>query len=642
MARARRRNTRASACGRAGVEASDLVKAVGDIRVAGTQGFLADLQAAPVKRLGGVVFALQLVQDRKVAEAVGDQRMVRAQRLLTDLQTAPAKRLGDVDFALVAIEDAQILEARGQVRVLGAEHLFLDRQGALEERLRGRKLVLPIIRRRQVVEGDGQIGMDGTEGFLVDLQRALEERLRPIQSTLAEVQPRQIIERGRDIIMAGAKDILANFQGALVERFRRRVTPLELVQRRQVVEQFRHCVMLGAEVLLADRQGAQVERLRQRVAALVLVQQGQAVEGGGHVAMPGGQSAFPGLQCFLEQRFRLAKKPQVHVDIAHRVHQPGLDERLVVELRPDPMGAHVEDLPGSDGVSLGLAGIGNLEQTDQKFRYQFGCPGLFAGGPLGADGAQGLEGHRRRDEGQHHDGRGQEAFFRRRWGLLRIQASLSARSTAVGRAAGAGDLSLAIRAARWASMPVTGIVSPTVTFSSNALKPSSRSYAGLPVNNSCRISPKEYRSLAVLASSPRACSGLMYWIVPMTIPTSVSLPGLPPDPWQRHPVFFRFPSPTERNVPDELAISFSVISSCWDRDKPKSSTLTCPSLLSMILSGLRSRWIMPCSCEATSTRAICSAMLSFCLYSIPLCITSERLWPGIISSTRKSAVSPSI
>ena len=38
---------------------------------------------------------------------------------------------------------------------------------------------------------------------------------------------------------------------------------------------------------------------------------------------------------------------------------------------------------------------------------------------------------------------------------------------------------------------------------------------------------------------------------------------------------------------------------------PKSSTFTTPSARSLMLAGLRSRWMIPCSCAASSASAIC-------------------------------------
>ena len=42
--------------------------------------------------------------------------------------------------------------------------------------------------------------------------------------------------------------------------------------------------------------------------------------------------------------------------------------------------------------------------------------------------------------------------------------------------------------------------------------------------------------------------------------------------------------------------------------RPKSSTLTVPSSRSLIFAGFRSRWMIPCSCAASSASAICFAI----------------------------------
>ena len=42
--------------------------------------------------------------------------------------------------------------------------------------------------------------------------------------------------------------------------------------------------------------------------------------------------------------------------------------------------------------------------------------------------------------------------------------------------------------------------------------------------------------------------------------------------------------------------------------RPKSSTFTVPSGRTLMLAGLRSRWMMPCSCAASSASTICRAI----------------------------------
>ena len=42
--------------------------------------------------------------------------------------------------------------------------------------------------------------------------------------------------------------------------------------------------------------------------------------------------------------------------------------------------------------------------------------------------------------------------------------------------------------------------------------------------------------------------------------------------------------------------------------RPKSSTFTVPSARTLMFAGLRSRWMMPCSCAASRASAICFAI----------------------------------
>ena len=53
---------------------------------------------------------------------------------------------------------------------------------------------------------------------------------------------------------------------------------------------------------------------------------------------------------------------------------------------------------------------------------------------------------------------------------------------------------------------------------------------------------------------------------------------------------------------------------------PKSSTFTMPSARTLMLAGFRSRWMMPCSCAASSASAICFAIGSASSRGIPACL----------------------
>ena len=90
---------------------------------------------------------------------------------------------------------------------------------------------------------------------------------------------------------------------------------------------------------------------------------------------------------------------------------------------------------------------------------------------------------------------------------------------------------------------------------------------------------------------PRACSGAMYAAVPRIMPASVAAITIVGECERFWGTVF----------PDSGETIFA---------NPKSSTLTVPSRLILMLPGLRSRWTMPFSCAASSASAICRAMAS--------------------------------
>ena len=69
--------------------------------------------------------------------------------------------------------------------------------------------------------------------------------------------------------------------------------------------------------------------------------------------------------------------------------------------------------------------------------------------------------------------------------------------------------------------------------------------------------------------------------------------------------------------------------------RPKSRTFTVPSARTLILAGFRSRWMMPCSCAASSASAICFAMGNASSSGIaPRAMRCERSSPSTSSITR--------
>ena len=106
---------------------------------------------------------------------------------------------------------------------------------------------------------------------------------------------------------------------------------------------------------------------------------------------------------------------------------------------------------------------------------------------------------------------------------------------------------------------------------SNALRPLAISYSK---------APKAKMSVRVSASTPSSCSGAMYWNVPTIDPSVVS--GL---------------------VAVGGAVRSEGVAGAIDLARPKSSSLA-PIGVSMMLPGLRSRWIRFCRCALSSASAI--------------------------------------
>ena len=101
-----------------------------------------------------------------------------------------------------------------------------------------------------------------------------------------------------------------------------------------------------------------------------------------------------------------------------------------------------------------------------------------------------------------------------------------------------------------------------------------------PVTSWYRMTAAEYRSARPSSGSARACSGDMYSGVPHTRPCTVSI--------------------AERSSSPSLSVALAM---------PKSHTLTksCSPRrsISMMLLGLRSRWITPCACASSSAFSTC-------------------------------------
>ena len=105
-----------------------------------------------------------------------------------------------------------------------------------------------------------------------------------------------------------------------------------------------------------------------------------------------------------------------------------------------------------------------------------------------------------------------------------------------------------------------------------------------PESISNSTAPNAQMSLRRSPSRPRACSGLMYAAVPTAAPGE-----------------------SVGRLNESLARAPPLETGCTIFARPKSSSFTVPSGRRLTLDGLRSRWMMPRSCAASSAPAICRA-----------------------------------
>ncbi len=145
---------------------------------------------------------------------------------------------------------------------------------------------------------------------------------------------------------------------------------------------------------------------------------------------------------------------------------------------------------------------------------------------------------------------------------------------------------------------------------------SSPSNARFPVSISNSTQPNAQTSLRLSAARPFACSGLMYAAVPRITPACVAA----------NVKVGECDNPPGATDPPDAASNFA---------SPKSSTFTCPSCVSMMLAGFRSRWMIPLSCAASSASTICRAVASASsMDSGPAASRSASDCPSTSSSTR--------
>ena len=131
---------------------------------------LLDLERTPGHREGLVVVAPLLEQQRQVVQAVRDQNVVGSERRLADLERLNLKPHGFVVVTHLPVHDGQIAHGLGHVGVLRAPRRLQQRQRLLVEPLR-----LGVLSEESVIAGErGQTVRDhrivGRQQLAPDLQ----------------------------------------------------------------------------------------------------------------------------------------------------------------------------------------------------------------------------------------------------------------------------------------------------------------------------------------------------------------------------------------------------------------------------------------------------------------------------------------
>jgi hypothetical protein len=140
-----------------------------------------------------------------------------------------------------------------------------------------------------------------------------------------------------------------------------------------------------------------------------------------------------------------------------------------------------------------------------------------------------------------------------------------------------------------------------------------------PVSISNSTAPKAQMSARLSTVLPRAGSGAMYAAVPRIIPACVIAGVVMVGDCVM--------------LGDEPAGAFIAFAS------PKSRTFTAPSARTLMFAGFRSRWMIACSCAASSASAICFAMGSASpIGTAPFAIRCDRSSPRRTLFSRPAAL----
>src|SRR3954470_14067995 len=94
-----------------------------------------DVDGPRAFRLRSIELAFSEINSRQIVQAVRDVRMVGTERLFPNRKSTFVSLLGLSVAALIPVEVGQIVQTVGNIGMVGTQCFFADRQSALIQRL---------------------------------------------------------------------------------------------------------------------------------------------------------------------------------------------------------------------------------------------------------------------------------------------------------------------------------------------------------------------------------------------------------------------------------------------------------------------------------------------------------------------------
>ena len=194
-----------------------------------------------------------------------------------------------------------------------------------------------------------------------DVQRLEVQAFSLLEVPFLEVQDGQAVVALGDLGIAGTKHLDANAAGPFVQGLGFVVTPLPTIDTGQFVQVEGQLKTVLDVVPVHHVQGLLEHLFRFRILGLIDEQVGQISQAAGQNDLVDSRRAALDFQGGFELGARFLVQPQILIDLADGVHEPGLGQRLGGKIRLDPPGASIQDFPRRDGVAAGLVGIGDFK-----------------------------------------------------------------------------------------------------------------------------------------------------------------------------------------------------------------------------------------------------------------------------------------